>query len=120
VSQTVLLFILIRQTSTIESIPELPFFYLGLLFGAALLLGLAFADFKASLHMAGMGAMLAFVAGTGWHNAVNLIPFIAFLLIVTGLVASSRLEMKAHSAKELLVGFACGMLPQLALFYLWL
>jgi len=119
-AQIVLLFLLIRQSVAIESVPELPYFYTGLLLSAALLLGLALARYKASLHMAGMGAMLAFIAGTGLHNSVNLISFVAFLLVLTGLVASSRLEMKAHSGKELLVGYCCGILPQIALFYLWL
>jgi hypothetical protein len=39
---------------------------------------------------------------------------------MNGIVASSRLVMKAHSDKELLVGFLSGVIPQIALLYFWL
>jgi len=39
---------------------------------------------------------------------------------MTGVGASSRLEMNAHSPKELLIGLAAGVLPQLLFLYLWL
>jgi len=41
-------------------------------------------------------------------------------MILNGLVASSRLMMKAHSNKELLIGFLCGIIPQIGLLYVWL
>jgi hypothetical protein len=37
-----------------------------------------------------------------------------------GVVASSRLEMQAHTTKELVVGFLLGSIPQLLFFYFWL
>ena len=50
-------------------------------------------------------------------KAANLV---AFFIILNGLVASSRLVMKAHTNKELLIGFLCGTLPQIGLLYVWL
>jgi len=54
------------------------------------------------------------------HNQINTIHLVTFFVLMNGLVASSRLVMKAHTNKELLIGFLCGLLPQLALFYFWL
>jgi acid phosphatase family membrane protein YuiD len=45
---------------------------------------------------------------------------IAFLVLMNGFVASSRLEMKAHTPKELVIGFLLGIIPQLLLLRFWL
>jgi hypothetical protein len=45
---------------------------------------------------------------------------IAFLILTNGLVASSRIEMNAHTNKELIIGFLLGSIPQLFLLFLWL
>jgi hypothetical protein len=39
---------------------------------------------------------------------------------MNGFVASSRLEMKAHTPRELLIGFIWGITPQLFLLPYWL
>jgi hypothetical protein len=45
---------------------------------------------------------------------------IAFLVLMNGFVASSRLELNAHTPKELVIGFLLGSIPQLLLLILWL
>jgi hypothetical protein len=42
------------------------------------------------------------------------------MILMTGVVASSRLEMQAHTGKEILIGLLLGVLPQLLFLYLWL
>ena len=70
--------------------------------------------------MIGVSALTVFIIGLSIHNEVNTINTVAFFVLLNGLVASSRLEMKAHDYKELVIGFLCGIIPQLALFYFWL
>jgi hypothetical protein len=41
-------------------------------------------------------------------------------MLLNGFVASSRLEMKAHTYPELIIGFALGAISQLLLLILWL
>jgi membrane-associated phospholipid phosphatase len=56
-------------------------------------------------------------------SAYYQLPFanlIAFCVVCMGLVASSRLYMKAHTSLELLVGTAIGVVPQLFLYRYWL
>lgn len=118
--QVALLLILICQTLTPVRVPELFFFFLAALVTSFAAMLSAFVAMKPSLHMAALGAMLFFFIGLSLHNQQNLIGFIALLLAVNGLVASSRLQMDAHSRHELVFGFAIGIIPQIALWQYWL
>ncbi len=70
--------------------------------------------------MLGISALTVFVFGLNFHHQSNTLYIIPFLILMNGFVASSRLEMKAHTPKELILGFAVGSIPQLLLLYLWL
>ena len=115
-----LLSILIEKSITIDRFPTLYFFFLGGLFSALFAFLLLYAKVKASIHMIGMSALTAFIIGLSIKNQVNTINLVTFFVIMNGLVASSRLAMKAHTNKELWIGFLCGIAPQLGLFYFWL
>jgi hypothetical protein len=116
----VLLTLLIKKSITIDQFPALHFFFLGGLMSAVLAFLLLYAKIKASIHMIGMSALTVFIMGLSIKNEINTIHLVTFFVIMNGLVATSRLEMKAHSNKDLLIGFLCGLLPQAALLYLWL
>jgi len=118
--QIVLIFILIRESITIDRIPELFFFFLGGLVSTVLTLLLLFGKIKASIHMTGISALTVFVIGLSLHNQLNLLHFIALMLMLNGIIAASRLMMQAHSIKELIIGFFIGAIPQLLLWYGWL
>lgn len=120
VIQIGLVVILLRQSITIDRIPELFFFFAGGIISALLTLILLFARIKASLHMIGISALTVFTIALSIYNQVNLLNAIALLLLLNGLIAASRLEMKAHDGKELVVGFLFGAIPQLLLLYCWL
>jgi hypothetical protein len=119
VIQIVLMVILLRQSITLDRIPELFFFFAGGILSALLTLILLFAKVKASLHTMGISALTVFTMGLSINNQVNLINVIAILLTANGLVAASRLQMKAHTGTELAVGFF-GITPQLLFLYYWL
>ncbi|HMK07043.1 MAG TPA: hypothetical protein VK476_05895 [Flavobacterium sp.] len=118
--QIVLIFILIQKSITVDLIPELHFFFWGGLISAATAFLLLHANLKVSLHMIGISAITAFSIGLCFHNRINMIYPITFLISLNGFVANSRIEMKAHSIKELIIGFWIGLLPQLMLWYFWL
>ncbi len=117
---SILLFMLIKKSITIDNCPELYYFFLGSLCSTVLALIMVFAGWKASLHMIGMTALTVFTIALSLHFETRMIFIIVFLLICTGFVATSRLEMKAHSNTELILGSAIGILPQLVLLYFWL
>jgi membrane-associated HD superfamily phosphohydrolase len=115
-----LLTILIEKSVTIDRFPSLYFFFLGGIFSAFFAFMLLYAKMKASIHMIGMSSLTVFIIGLSIKNEINTINLVTFLVIMNGLVASSRLEMKAHSNKELLIGYLCGFVPQITLLYFWL
>ena len=118
--QIMLFTVLITKSITLERFPNLHFFFLGGLISTFVAFLLLYLKIKTSIHMIGISALTLFIIGLGLKNEVNTINIIAFLVLTNGLVASSRLVMNAHNTKELLIGFLCGALPQLSLFYFWL
>lgn len=115
-----LIILLVRKSITIDHYPELHFFLLGGLLSSLLALILLFGNIKASLHMIGMSSLTVFVIGLSMHLKVQSTLIIAMLILLNGVVASSRLEMNAHTNKELIIGFMLGAIPQLLLLVLWL
>ena len=120
VMQMILTFVLISESVTIERFPELFFFFLGGLISTFLAFTFLFAKLKASIHMIGISALTFFIIGISIHNQTNTIYLISACFFATGLIASSRLQMKAHSIKELVFGYVIGVIPQLSLWYFWL
>jgi len=120
VIQCFLSILLVRKSVTLDHYPEFHFFFLGGLLSTLMALVLLFANIKASLHMIAMSALALFVIGLSIHTQTRNINIIAFLVLMNGFVASSRLEMKAHTPKELIIGFLLGIIPQLLLLRFWL
>ncbi len=116
----VLLTILIEKSITVDRFPALYFYFLGGLCSTITAFFLLYGQLKASIHMIGMSALTVFIIGLSIKNEVNTIHLVTFFVLMTGLVASSRLAMKAHTHKELLIGFLCGALPQLGALYFYL
>ena len=115
-----LLTVLIQKSITTDLFPSLHYFFLGGIISAALAFLLLYAKIKASIHMIGISSLTVFIIGLSIHNQINTINTVTFFVLMNGIVASSRLVMKAHSDKELLVGFLCGLIPQSLLLYFWL
>ncbi|ANW94911.1 hypothetical protein AXE80_00760 [Wenyingzhuangia fucanilytica] len=70
---------------------------------------LLYKKIKVSLHMLGMAGLLGFtiVYGSVYDYPVLVI---ALLFILTGLLATVRLKLKAHNFKEIILGTALGLL----------
>lgn len=115
-----LLILLVRKSITIERYPELHFFLLAALMSTMLALVLLFGNIKASLHMIAISSLTVFVIGLSLHFQTQNIIAISILILLNGIVASSRLEMQAHTSKELVLGFFLGAIPQILLLFLWL
>lgn len=115
-----LIILLIRKSVPLDYYPELHFFFLGGLFSTLAALILLFFKTKASLHMMTISALTAFVIGLSVQLQVQNTFVIAMLVFMNGIVARSRLEMKAHTPNELIIGFLVGVIPQMALWFVWL
>ncbi len=64
---------------------------------------------KISLHLSALGGLLGFVIYIGINSNLNVL-FIGFIIIiVSGLVGSSRLYLKRHSSWQIYAGFLIGL-----------
>src|SRR5690625_4300829 len=81
---------------------------------------LIFFKIKASLHQMAISALLIFCICLSIYFKVNLLLYIAILILANGWVASSRLFLERHNPTELILGFILGALPQLYLVSYWL
>ena len=70
--------------------------------------------------MVAISALNCFVLGLSIHYQINCSYMIAALVVLSGVIATSRLYMQAHTLKELAIGYLCGCIPQLALWHYWL
>lgn len=118
--QCFLYILLVKRSIVITRYPELHFFFLGALFTSILALVLSLFKIKASLHVAAISGFTIFAIGQNLHLQMHNPYWSAFLILLSGIVTSSRLEMNAHTPKELLIGLSIGILPQLLFLYLWL
>lgn len=118
--QCFLYILLVKRSIVVTRYPELHFFFLGALFSTILALVCSLFKIKASLHMMAITGFTVFAIGLTIHLHMQNPYWGAFLILMTGVVASSRLEMQAHTSQELLIGLSIGMLPQLLFLYLWL
>lgn len=119
VNSIIIYLILQRVFPPNESI-ELYFFFVGILLSTLTCFILAFLKFKASIHMISIGGVLMFFIALSIHFSININGTLALMTIIAGAIASSRLHLKAHDLKEIIIGFCVGFFPQLTLLNYWL
>ncbi|WP_253251059.1 hypothetical protein [Flavobacterium sp. ACN6] len=118
--QCFLYILLVKRSIVITRYPELHFFFLGALFSTILALVCTLFKIKASLHMVAICGFAIFVIGLNIHLQMHNPYWPALLILLSGIVASSRLEMNAHTSREILIGLFIGIMPQLLFLSLWL
>lgn len=115
-----ILILILKRVLTSNEIPELYYFFIGILYSNFACLILALLKFKASIHMIASAGLFMFIIAIGIHFKININSYIALMCIIIGAVASARLDLKAHSAIELVIGFFIGLIPQLIVLNYWL
>lgn len=112
--------LILNKVLTQNEIPELYYFFVGILYSTIACLILAILKFKASIHMIASGGLFMFALAIGIHFKININGSIAAMCIVLGAIATSRLHLKAHTNIELVIGFFIGVIPQLIMLNYWL
>lgn len=120
VLQCFLYILLVKRSIVVTRYPELHFFFLGALFSTILALVFVLFKIKASLHMVAISGLTIFIIGLNIHLQMHNPYWPALFILLSGIVASSRLEMNAHTSREILIGLFVGIMPQLLFLYLWL
>lgn len=99
---------------------ELYYYFVAILGSLVACLVLVLFKFKASMHMMGISGITLFLIGLSFHYEVNITFALSLAVLSIGLVASSRLYLKAHNTTELVLGFILGSFPQFLAFNYWL
>ncbi|MFD0796423.1 hypothetical protein ACFQZJ_03050 [Maribacter chungangensis] len=116
----VLLLMILYKVIPNNYIIELYFYFVGLIGASFTCLLLLFFNIKASLHLVGVGGLLMYLIGLSVHFEMNIIIGISIFICITGVVASSRLYLKAHTKPEIAIGLFIGILSQLMTLHYWL
>lgn len=109
----------LNQVLNIYNYPALFYYFAGILISSIIAYILSWFKIKVSLHMVGISGLLMFVIGFCVYFHLYFIYSISFLIIATGLSASSRLYYKAHTKWELFLGLITGLAPQAIMFGFW-
>jgi membrane-associated phospholipid phosphatase len=115
----VLSFLIGRMLLNIQIVNLLAFSF----FGVAVALSFTYLLFnfniKSSLHTLGMGGLVGFVIIMSFEYQLNFNLIIAILFVLSGLIAVSRIKLKAHYQKEVYIGFLLGIMSQIISFQVY-
>lgn len=94
----------------------LAFSFFGFTLALIIVYVLFFVNIKASLHLLGISGLIGFIGIISYQYHLNLLLLFIFLFIISGIIASSRLKLKAHTANELFIGFIIGLSTQIIVY----
>lgn len=116
----ILYIIVIKMVVDIHHYPELYYFFLGVLFSTLCAIFMVMFNIKSSLHIMGISSITMFTIALSIHFGSNLTVLIALLMVINGLLATSRMHCKSYTNTELILGLLFGVIPQLMLANFWL
>lgn len=73
---------------------------------------------KTSIHMLGIGTVIGFIAVFSYKYQINMLATMIILFILAGLIGQSRLYLKAHNTKEIILGMVLGLATQILTYFL--
>lgn len=104
--------------SSIVDILALLFFGYGLsLIVSSLFLYL---KYKLSLHMLAISGLIGFLIYFSYFYTTNLIVLMAILFILGGMVASARINLRAHQLNEVVLGSLIGFGMQFVVYFIYM
>lgn len=112
--------LILSRIFTYNEIPELFYFFIGILASTITCFILVVFNIKASIHMLAASGFFMFAVAVGIHFKININGTIALMMILLGAIATSRLHLKAHTYPELIIGTLIGFIPQLIVLKYWL
>ena len=75
-------------------------------------------NWKISAHMVGIGGVIGALIGISMRLFIDYRLLLLSLLVLAGIIGTSRMLMKAHEPAQIYIGFGVGILSQLTLFLL--
>ncbi len=97
---------LVSRISTIRLIDI--FLFSGVIVVMAIMIVSIF--WKISIHMAGLGGITGLILMLSFTYTLDMTFFLALVVFISGIVASARLALHAHSPMQLIAGYLAGLL----------
>lgn len=101
-----------------NSIRELSYLFYGTLISMIVVYFIFLTKVKTSLHLLSMGSAFGYFIILHWIINISILPILVIFMLLSGLLASSRLHLKAHTPKEVYLGFIIGLMGQLLVYYM--
>ena len=114
----IIFYVLGRLLLNIPVFSELGMLFFGTNLALVVIYLLFLFNIKTSLHIMSLSSAIGFFLIFGSVNSIMILPIIAVLILLTGILASARLHLKAHTKLEIYVGFFLGIFSQFAIFYI--
>lgn len=109
----ILFYILGKYLINIQDFKELGMLFYGTNISLALVYLLFSIQIKSSLHIMSLSSALGFFLFYGNLHSKSVLPIAIVIILLTGVLASSRLYLKAHNQKEIYFGFFIGLIGQI-------
>lgn len=74
---------------------------------------------KISLHALAIGGLIGFLLCFSFYYKINLLILLIVLFVLSGLIISSRLRLKAHKLNEVIFGYCTGVITQIIVFLIY-
>lgn len=75
---------------------------------------------KISLHTLAITGLIGFLFYFSYFYKINLIPLMALLFVLSGLIASARLRLQAHTLNEVILGYVVGVTSQFIVYIIYM
>ncbi|CAM1346059.1 conserved membrane hypothetical protein [Tenacibaculum crassostreae] len=99
-------------------IKDLSYLFYGTVLGLSAIYLLFPFKIKGSLHLLSMGVAIGYFLLFQQMQSINILPLIITFILLSGLLASSRLYLKAHTVSEVYIGFFIGLLSPFIAYYI--
>ncbi|MDO9262003.1 MAG: hypothetical protein Q7U08_08695 [Flavobacteriaceae bacterium] len=110
-------FLTSKFLSTYRMLPDLTIMFIGITFIALIAYVLISFRFKISLHAISIGGVIGVILALSKLYNMNLILLISLLFMLSGIILTARLSLKAHNNLEVYLGFLMGIFLQYGIFY---
>jgi membrane-associated phospholipid phosphatase len=110
--------VLARYFSNFRNAQDLAYLFYGTLLGLICIYLIFVTGVKTSIHLLSMGSAIGYFIVFQLIYNISMLPLIVILILFSGLLGSSRLYLKAHTPKEVYLGFILGISCQLIAYYM--
>lgn len=107
-----LFFILGKTFFSTAVIRDISYLFYGTTLAMIIVYFIFFLKIKTSLHLLSMGSAVGFFLISQHMYNTSILPIIGVLILLSGFLATSRLHLKAHTPKEVYLGFFVGFTSQ--------